>query len=159
MSKASDKARAFANNVPKGVTFKPATYKMIRASWDHRYPGEEFVSQEDDNADLRGVDFDPFEIGDLCVYVHSVYAPSIDKNVKSATHYYWQVCTRATTSRAEKQKIALGNGVAIDRKSCQIWRFTYPHLQAASKLLGMTFNSREELEAALDGVMPERVAA
>jgi len=40
-----------------------------------------------------------------------------------------------------------------------VWRFTYPHLQAASKLVGITFYSREELEAALDGVLPERMAA
>jgi hypothetical protein len=148
MSKAKNNALAFASNPPAQVKFVPASYMLIRAVRDRKEPAEERVHPESEQTALQMVPFDPWAKGDLVVYVHVTRPYSIDKAVKSIEYTTWNVGRRATTPAQERAKIDLGSHM-VETKYGQIWRITYQHLSRAAQLVGQTFSSREELEAAL----------
>jgi hypothetical protein len=166
MSKAKDAAMAFAANPPAGVTFKPASYKLIRAVQSGRKtclrdydPGAERVHAESEEKALQGVPFDAHEKGDLVVVVRVHRSYSISKDVRSESYMTWHVAKRATSARAEKQLVDLLNGGKPVEAKGQVWRITYAWLGAAHALLGQCFKSREELEAAMTDIVARKEAA
>lgn len=132
-------AEAFAANPPAQVTFVPVTAKLIEA-----------ISKGAEDYTSDGVVFDTMRRGDPCVIRHRTtiyYAPS---EKKEPTQYdCWIVCR--CTSRGDKQRFDNGHGIiTLDRHCHAIFRVPYVWRAAVAKLVGMSFDTREELEAAIN---------
>lgn len=139
MRKAAQQARDFADHPPVQVSFVPVPYKLIEES---RRKGDGY------HYTLDGVPFDPMEIGDLVVLVHSTksyYQGGKPPTVSES--WYPAVCVSA----AENRVFQLRDGVRWKegKVSFKIYRVPYQWRAQLYKFLGQEFSSRTELEAVL----------
>lgn len=145
MTKSSEQLISRASK-PASKTFKPVPYKIVsvaNAGTDHERAGA------DTPAPYTGVYFDDWRRGDLVV-VERITRSYYQKGpmTQSST---WLIGRRDTTPSAARHMVRFNSCYRLEvSKEAKLWRIVLRYLSAAEKLINVEFNTREELEAALD---------
>lgn len=136
MRKAAQQAREFAANPPAQTRFTPVPYKLIEEC------GRRWRLCTQD-----GEPFDPMEIGDFVVLMHSTTSYYQGRSPSISESWYPATCISA----AEERVFELREGVRWKEMRAQfkIYRVPYHWRGQLHKLLGQEFSSRAELETAM----------
>lgn len=147
-----------ADWTPRGnVQFQPVPYALLPVV-DTGSPGQERCG--DGCGEYSWHLFDPWQRGDLVAICCQHTAWHQGEGHKS--YESWHIGRRATVPSAITQKIDCGGAslVSLGRGSprADLYRIPYRYRQAAEKLIGKEFSTREALEAAMSG-LSQQVAA
>jgi hypothetical protein len=150
MSKASKRG---AEWVPRGnVQFQPVPYKLLPvAVLRNDYVGAERCGEG--CGDYTGHYFDPWQRGDLVAVEmphHVTYAFGHKRPANAPTLATWVIGRRATVPSAHTQKYDFGRGAVTVGSKANLYRIPYRWRQVAAQLIGQEFESRDEMESAME---------